>query len=66
MRRLFTGDEDDMGHRVHKTAHPHSSCVNSASLIGANGADVRLKLGGLASLVRDLGSPPGEPARTVA
>jgi len=34
--------------------------------IGPGGADVRLKLDGLASLVRDLGTPPGEPARATA
>ena len=33
--------------------------------VGADGADVRLKLDGLASLVRDLGAP-AEPARAVA
>jgi len=34
--------------------------------IGPGGADVRLKLDGLASLVRDLGAPPGELARAAA
>ena len=33
--------------------------------VGAGGADVRLKLDGLASLVRDLGAP-AEPARAIA
>jgi DNA invertase Pin-like site-specific DNA recombinase len=34
--------------------------------IGAGGADVRLKLEGLASLARDLAAPPGESARAAA
>ena len=34
--------------------------------IGAGGADVRLKLEGLASLVRDLGASSVEPARAAA
>lgn len=33
---------------------------------GPGGADVRLKLDGLASLMRDLGAPAGEPARAAA
>jgi len=34
--------------------------------VGADGADFRLKPGGLANLMRDLGSPPWEPARAAA
>jgi len=34
--------------------------------IGPDGADVRLKLDGLVSLVRDLGTPPAEFARAAA
>jgi len=34
--------------------------------IGPGGADVRLRLDGLASLVRDLGAPTTEPARASA
>jgi len=34
--------------------------------IGPGGADVRLKLEGLASLARDLGTPPTEAARAAA
>ena len=34
--------------------------------IGAGGADVRLKLEGLASLARDLAAPAAEPARAAA
>jgi len=34
--------------------------------IGAGGAGVRLKLDGLASLVRDLGASPAEAARAAA
>ena len=34
--------------------------------VGADGADVRLRLDGLASLVRDLGLPPTESARAAA
>ena len=34
--------------------------------IGAGGADVRLRLDGLASLVRDLGAPAAESLRAAA
>ena len=34
--------------------------------VGSDGADVRLRLEGLASLVRDLATPPREPARAAA
>jgi hypothetical protein len=34
--------------------------------IGNGGADVQLKLEGLASLVRDLATPPAEAARAAA
>jgi len=34
--------------------------------IGADGADVRLKLEGIASLARDLAAPPAELARAAA
>jgi hypothetical protein len=34
--------------------------------IGVGGADVRLKLEGLASLARDLAAPPAEPTRATA
>jgi len=34
--------------------------------IGAGGADVRLKLDGLASLVRDLGAPAADSAQAAA
>ena len=34
--------------------------------IGVGGADVRLKLEGLASLARDLATPPVEAARSAA
>ena len=34
--------------------------------IGVGGADVRLKLDGLASLMRDLGAPPAESPRAAA
>jgi len=34
--------------------------------IGAGGADVRLKLEGLASLARDLAAPPAEAVRAAA